>query len=154
LLSATLSIFHLPTNLNAGLTRHFSWSHPPISTWMAKLLLQRLVSALTICQKITYICIYQTFLIWDNLFYFTLFLAVAITWRSIITKLKRSFSKGYSRDEIWICKDKYFQQLGTTEYLQFLSKPCKITSDGPGSIFCGSGRVSHLWFEFDFGKFP
>jgi len=22
-----------------------------------------------------------------------------------------------------------------------------------GSIFCGSGRVSHLWFEFEFGKF-
>jgi len=23
-----------------------------------------------------------------------------------------------------------------------------------GSIFCGSGRVSHLWFGFEFGKFP
>jgi len=23
-----------------------------------------------------------------------------------------------------------------------------------GSIFCGSGRVSHLWFEFEFEKFP
>jgi len=22
------------------------------------------------------------------------------------------------------------------------------------SIFCGSGRVSHLWFGFEFGKFP
>jgi len=29
---------------------------------------------------------------------------------------------------------------------------------GPGqifwSIFCGSGRVSHLWFGLEFGKFP
>jgi len=23
-----------------------------------------------------------------------------------------------------------------------------------GSIFCGVGRVSHLWFGFEFGKFP
>jgi len=23
-----------------------------------------------------------------------------------------------------------------------------------GSIFCGSGRVSHLWFGFEFQKFP
>jgi len=23
-----------------------------------------------------------------------------------------------------------------------------------GSIFCGSGRVSHFWFRFEFGKFP
>jgi len=23
-----------------------------------------------------------------------------------------------------------------------------------GSIFCGSGRVSHLWFGLEFGKFP
>jgi len=23
-----------------------------------------------------------------------------------------------------------------------------------GSIFCGTGRVSHLWFGFEFGKFP
>jgi len=22
-----------------------------------------------------------------------------------------------------------------------------------GSIFCGSGRVSHLWFGFEFGKY-
>jgi len=22
------------------------------------------------------------------------------------------------------------------------------------SIFCGSGRVSHLWFGLEFGKFP
>jgi len=29
-----------------------------------------------------------------------------------------------------------------------------LTNDGSGSIFCGSGRVSHLWLGFEFGKFP
>jgi len=31
------------------------------------------------------------------------------------------------------------------------------SSDGSGQIFLsqvGSGSVSHLWFGFDFGKFP
>jgi len=29
-----------------------------------------------------------------------------------------------------------------------------LVSDGFGSIFCSSGRVSHSWFGFEFGKFP
>jgi len=30
----------------------------------------------------------------------------------------------------------------------------KIDPSRVGSIFCGSGRVSHLWFGFEFEKFP
>jgi len=30
----------------------------------------------------------------------------------------------------------------------------QFCSDGSGSIIFDPGRVSHLWFEFGFGKFP
>jgi len=29
-----------------------------------------------------------------------------------------------------------------------------LTLVGSGQFICGSGRVSHLWFGFEFGKFP
>jgi len=40
--------------------------------------------------------------------------------------------------------------------------PCVVMGPGqkflaqvrPGQFFCGSGRVSHLWLGFEFGKFP
>jgi len=31
---------------------------------------------------------------------------------------------------------------------------CDTISDGSGSKFFDPGRVSHLWFGFEFGKFP
>jgi len=44
----------------------------------------------------------------------------------------------------------------------FIAKNACLLVMGPGqkfltrvrSIFCGSGRVSHLWFGLEFGKFP
>jgi len=41
-----------------------------------------------------------------------------------------------------------------TELLELVMGPGEIFLTRVRSIFCGSGRVSHLWFGFGFQKFP
>jgi len=88
--------------------------------------------------------------------YQTIFLQIA----GSIMKIQSSSNTFGTPNEVFIVKISciptwkiIFSRGFSTHFYVLHLKKLKI-SDGSGSVFCGLGWVSHLWFGFEFQKFP